>query len=113
MGTDSLAHTPGPLWQSTAFTDVSPLQLLLIEMELNRSLQHRATSHLVATLAGQLYLKDVVYLLALLLGALKQHTRAILSKTSVNKEETIIAAEKTEQKWATRMTQMTNFPIGD
>lgn len=27
----------------------------------------------------------------------KQHTRAILSKTSVNKEETIIAAEKTER----------------
>lgn len=36
-------------------------------------------------------------LLALLLGALNQHTRAILSKTSVNKEETLIAAEKTQR----------------
>lgn len=60
MGTDSL-HTPrAPLWQSTAFTGASPLRLLLIEMEPNRSLQHRGTSHLVATLAGQLDRKDEV-----------------------------------------------------
>ena len=82
-------------------------------MELSRSLEHRATSYLVAAadLSWTAYLKEEVGkriscgLLVLLLDTFEQNITAFYSKTSVTRLQRklpLLLKRQRKQKWATK-----------